>query len=430
MKTYRLKKTNGIEITQPDFDVVASLAARSMDFVCSELFRLAPNEGIGTAPKGIIPYSIFGSNSVDPQSAGVVTTNGSTDRIVRVYPFRALVSALSPVSALPETGWENVQTVDVVQPDTNAGFLHSLLQLDATSSDKRIDLIYVKVKINTLTASEIRYVRDPITGVVSQPTVAAEISNTFELLIAKGTGTGGTPTRPALPADDTVNGFFYIPLAYVYLPTTFVAATAVDNHWIHEVSPVVPLARATSAVTMRPANNQYATSGALITNQPFGNGGGDERPQAYMPPTMTGGEHIMLAFDFDAGTPYPPLNTTTVVDSSVDWRNRVFRWQASEKHTGGVTIFAWGGSGGDCPGVGSFLESGTGQSFWDDGTGFMGTAGGVIAALGSGGGSPMASTVYLYVDMSTGNLKAKVSNVSPAARVFVWLEASGQMANA
>lgn len=421
MRKQRVFAPNGREVTTDDLSTVGELAGSVSDQFVSELFRLQSNQG--TVARAVIPYGTFKTDGTNPQSAGIVTTSGAADNTLFIYPFRAIIGILG-VSSGPELAWTQQRTRPVVFESGST--LQTGVTLDPTASKKRIDLVYCKITILGTQTSDTRYVRDPTTGVVSVQSLIIELSDAFTVGVVKGAETSGTPSRPAIPADTATD--FYIPLAYVYLPTTFVASTQIDNHWIHEVVPVIPLARTTSAMTMRPANVQYTTSGALITNQPFDNGGGDERPQAYMPPTMTGGETIMLALDFDAGTPYPPLNAITVVDDSVDWRNRVFRWQSAEKHNIGVTVFAWGS--GNCPGVGSFLENGVGQSFFDDGTAFMSTAGGVIAALGTLGGSPMASTVYLFVDLSTGALKAKVSNVSPAARVFVWIDASGQYANA
>lgn len=427
MRKQRIFNTNGQEVTIGDLNQMASNDGAVMDFAVSEFFRLQVLNA-GSVGKAVIPFGMFKTNGVDPQGAGIVTTNGTTDRLIRIYPFRAAVSVID-VSAAPTSGWENTRTVDVTVPDANAGFLYSLLQLGTTDgTHSRCDLVWVKVSIGTAT-SEIRFKRDPGTGVVSAPSTAIEVNDTYTLGVTPGAlTTGTTPARPALPADTATD--FYIPLAYVFIPPSF-SATAVNDIWIQEVAPVIPLSRTTGAATCRIATWQNTAASPILSVDDFNTGTGGHRALGYLPTTMVGNEQLILAASWDtsAGFQMPALTvsaTTYVVDNSVDWRKRLFKWTATTKHDNSVVDFAW--ANGNCPSAqaGDFAF-GMGQSFFND-CGFLSITGGLVAQIAT---TSMPNTVYLFVDLSTGALKMRVpgSANSPNARLIVWLEASGQFAN-
>lgn len=421
MKNQRVYQDNGMEATTVGLAVTAEQGGSLMDQMLAELFRLQP-KGASVA-KGIVPYGIFKTNGTDPQSAGVVASTGAADGTIAIYPFRAIVAPFAGSDG-QELAWTRHRTVTVVS--NNGTALQNIIGLSPTDgTHRRCDLIYCKITLAGEQTSESRYLRDPITGVVSITPLLIQLSDTFELNVVEGAPTTGTnPARPSLPADTATE--IYIPLAYVFLPLSF-GATVVNNARIHEVAPVLPMSRATGVSTMCPASALYNKDGDWLTQIDFNT---TTRPAAYLPPTMTGAETRIVAFDWILGHTAPALNGNRIVDDSVDWRNRVFRWTATADNLGS---FAW--AGGKVPQAGdtsTTVETGIGQSFTDDGTVSISQAGGVVAKNIGGGvlSGVIDHPISLFVDLSTGALKCKVPSSSPDAVVFVWVEASGQFANA
>jgi len=329
MKQYRPQALNGQEMTKDDRNITAALAATSMDQAISEFFRLPLNDS--NAKKGVIPYGMLEPNANEPQSAGIVASSGATDRTVYIYPFRALVAVLEHATSSPEATWTGTRSVAVVPSTPSGSTLQFSIVLDATAADKRCDLVYCKITVNAATVTETRYVRDPTTGVISTQTIPVEGSDLFELLVLKGTGSGSnTPPRPTLPSDDAPNGVFYIPLAFVFLTTTFTGAATVLTGMIQEVAPVIPIARATGAMTMRVPDGAYETGGYVLGTRDF-----DvtlPRPYAYVPPTFGGGETLMIFCSWNgSGDLIPPVSAISIIDRTCDWRRRIFRWTASAK---------------------------------------------------------------------------------------------------
>lgn len=419
MKSQRLF-ADGQEVTSSDLGIMANLDASSMDYAVSEFFRLQMRVGAGAAPKGIIPFSTFKSDGTNPQTAGIVTSSGSANATVFIYPFRAFVAVI-PFDAAPEAAWENTRTVDVVPP--SGSLLQNGFSLDATDgTHSRCDLIYAKITIGAVSDTDTRFVRDPITGVISAPALTTEISDTYTLGVKKGTPfVGTTPARPTIDPDTSTD--FFIPLAYIFLPIGFSAGSTVDNKSIHEVAPCVPLSRATGAISIRPANWHNKTPGSpLLAVDDFAATG--HRAVAYAPSTWVGGEQLIVAASWNTTGPVniPALNTTHIVDDSCDWRRRLFKWFATSSTA--ASALPWDNGG---PRAGNAMETGYGQSFSDDGTGAFGVAGGIVAInLGT---TILANVIQIYVDLSTGALKMKTPAASPNKDLVVWIEATGQFAN-
>lgn len=429
MEQDRSKNTNGEEVAIQDWNVTAHLAAMAQDYVAAELFRLAPFSlpGTNAVTKGVIPYGYFGSNGTDPSHSGIVKSTLSSSPALLVYPFRAIIGTIAGVGSTdPRSAWREVRSVSVVGSIAGPTLLPSTVNLSATVSNNRCDLVYLQVTLGVVTNAG-RYVRNPSTTATTHPSVPVEANDTWSIGVAVGTE-GASPTRPSLPSDSYPN--FYIPLAYCYL--VHPSAGTVSPTLIHEVAPVVPISRATGAASMIPASEQWNPSGPLLTATPFAVGTTPHRPDVYLPPTMSGVEGRQIFFRWDGNPKSPTVNTTAIVDKSIDWRNRVFRWHVLARNNSGATKPAWSATGSPSviiPGsaygniaLGQEQQIGMGQSFVAD-IGSIANGSGV-AQLTSSNLAKLANNVTLFVDQTTGNLCVKTT-ADPGADVYFWLEASG-----
>ncbi len=171
-----------------------------------------------------------------------------------------------------------------------------------------------------------------------------------------------------------------------------------------------------------------------------------------MPPSMVGMESRIIAIDLaNASSANWSHQNGAILDDSVDWRKRVFKWMAK---IGGPAAndskFPWNSSGGQgllvgdrsVPSAGGTdlsaeqtYQLGFGQSFAVDAISgtltaayFKATTDGANSA--NAGGVMAASTVIaIYVDASTGALKLGVAGV-PAVCLFLWLDATAPYGNA
>lgn len=422
MEAKRILSVDGQEITQDDFNDNAANAALATDRTLAELFRPAPHDnGSGAqVTKGILPFSFYGSPAVGADF-GIVAPSGSADGSVLIPPFRAILGSTD--SSTPDANWRAVRSVAFEGTDsTKKTFQRQALA--ATSTNNRWDLVWAKLTTDFNNLSQSRYDRDGSTGVVSTITPVVEKIDTVTIGVTQGTE-AATPTRPALPSDSGADHYF--PLAYVRLVHPHTAGTTLLSKQIQEVAPTIPLARATGAATLQPGNSQYLTAGTVIAN------GGDftnsARPNAFLPSTMVGQEGRFFAFDWDATTKSHPVTATTLIDDSVDWRRRVFRWFACAANGSPGDAFIWNATApGNIPAASissSNLAWGFGQSFQDDGTGIAGVAGGVAAI---GNLADTAFPIYLVVDLSTGVLNVVVGS-DPGCRLYLWLEATGPFSN-
>jgi hypothetical protein len=204
----------------------------------------------------------------------------------------------------------------------------------------------------------------------------------------------------------------------------------------------VTLARSTGASTVVPANQQHRENGTVLSNANFAwspNRG--ERPGPFLPPTMAGGESVLVAMDYnDANSARWSHPDRSIVDDSRDWRNRIFRGSAYA-FNGSAINFAWDprGSIGSSPvpsasvGIAQFAQrvfSGFGQSFSQEGGALPTPNKGVAFYLDPARLPVMfqGSSLALYVD-SQGVLRVQVSNQSPSCRIFLWLDASAPFWN-
>jgi hypothetical protein len=423
MEAKRLLTADGQEATIDDWNGNASAASLAPDRSLAELFRPAPNNAGGGAQttKGIVPFSFYGSPATGADF-GIVAPSGSADGSVLIPPFRALIGSVS--ASTPDINWRAARSAVFTGSDaTKKTFARQLLA--ATASNNRWDLVWAKLTLNVNNLTENRYVRDASTAVVTSTSEVVETIDSVTIGVTQGSE-GATPTRPSLPADSGSD--YYFPLAFVRLVHPHTSGTTLLSRQIQEVAPTIPLARATSAITIQPGNSQYATTGTVIAN------GGDftssARPNAFLPSTMVGGEHRFFAFDWDAATKTHPLSATTTIDDTVDWRRRTFKWFVCAADGAPGDTFVWNAAATDnIPAVTIATGNkdwGFGQSFIDDGTAEAGGVAGGVAAIANI--TATAFPVYFVVNLTTGVLSVVVGS-DPSCRLFLWLEASAPFSN-
>jgi hypothetical protein len=242
---------------------------------------------------------------------------------------------------------------------------------------------------------------------------------------------GPSPAYPALPADTWVTaqygaGSYYIPLAYVTLGHPFGSPTdIVIARMIRVVAPIIGVAPAAGGIDAGPANQLYTVSGLTTGWAP-----GSDRPREYMPATMTGDVRRFLALDFTGGHASLPLNATTVIDDSIDWRNRYFKTTV-QVGSGGIAHADTAPIAPHPTGASpSLVFTFIGQSFAHDGYGTTNPDQlGHLAILNQATVQIAASSnIEIFVNQATGNLEAKCAVTSPASSLFVWIDATGPYA--
>lgn len=429
MEKDRTKGTTGIELTAQDWNTVTQLSSKAQDYVFAELFRMQPRGG--AAAKGVLPFGFYGFNS---GTAGIVTVTGISSPTLLVNPFRALIgSNVTAPPASPLDSWREIRSVVAASPNPGDSFTYSVT-LPNTVSNNRIDLIYAHVTLSKVTSSQTMYERDPTTGVISQSTLTEQSDDTVAIAFVSS-AEASSPVAPALPSDGTPTAAdFYIPLAYCYIAHPFTGS--MSNVRLQEVAPVIPISRTMGAGSLLPGNQQYATSGAMLTATPFAISGIPHRPETYIPPTMCGKEERLFCFRWDGNPKSPAVNTTAVIDNSVDWRQRLFKWRAYAVHNSGASSFPWAQATVTCPsaippgGLGVNYQIGMGQSFAIDLAGIGIANGSCVALLGAAGMAltALSTNVFIYVDQTDGALKL-LTVADPGANLFVWVEATGPYSN-
>lgn len=427
MEKDRTKGTTGIEVTAQDWNAITQLASKSQDYVIAELFRMPPNGG--AISKGVLPFGFNGPNS---STAGIVTATGSTPTVT-ISPFRALIgSTVVNPPASPLDSWREVRSVVVASSNPGDNFSYSITPPN-TSTNNRIDLIYLHVQLGQAAQTQTLYERDPTTGVISQPTLTLQSDDVAGVTFISGTE-AGTPTPPVIPNDGTPSANdVYIPLAYCYLAHPFTGA--ITNIKIQEIAPVIPMSRTMGVGSLMPGNQQYTPGSALLTATPFNVSGIPHRPETYVPPTMNGKEERFFCWRWDGNPKSPAVNTTCAIDTSIDWRKRLFKWRAYAAHSGGASSFPWALAAVNIPSafpsgaLGVVHQLGMGQSFNLDLGGFGIATGCAACVLTSANLTQLSNNVVVYVDQTDGFLML-ATTADPGANVFLWLEATGPYVNA
>lgn len=389
----------GTEVSEVDINLIATDAALADDHVFAELFRL------GAGLKGVTVASGGASAIIQP--------SGSANAQVKINPFRAFIGALSPTTAAD--AYKNIRSgIAASTVGTNP---NTITLPDATNN--RWDLIYARVDVDIDGPTVQRFVKTGTTASTQTPVVATKKTTVTLGRVAGFEAT--TPAKPALPADS--GSSYYIALGYVLLPAGHTITTAISKTRIDEVAPVINVAPAAGAMSVRIANGQYAESGPVLANETWTPATG--RPQAYLPPTMGGGMSLFIALR-ELSTPRTvTLGATATLDDSIDWRKRLWRVTASFTTSGG---FTWNATQG-LPGTTLPVLTVLSQSMHDpvyanksalillDNT----TTSGVMAA---------GSTLLLYVDKTDGKIKCDMGATAPGCNFIFWLECTGQFDNA
>jgi hypothetical protein len=284
-------------------------------------------------------------------------------------------------------------------------------------------------------------VKDTTDDDANPETVVTQVLTTVTLQVVTGT-TAANPVPPAVPAD--TSNVYCIPLAYVRIPTGFGASSTVLTTDIATVAPLVGLHASANGALNGIAPNDAAIS-TLLSD--FMNAGWKEwgssgtRPPSFVPSTMRGGfEKMIVAHLNPLGGGVANYGSGDYVDSSLDWRRRLFRWSAffSISHK-----FPWE-TGATNGGMFGGIPDDEGASLRD--TPKDGSAQSLVAdSLVSGGPTPSSllfttgtsftsmpggNSIQFGVDQTTGQLFVYWSGGIPTdSRIILFVKATGQFEN-
>ncbi len=412
---------NGQEVQKADLELLGTESAFADDRVVWELVRMLP--GSATPQKLIIPYGVSGWASSSTKA--LVGPSGADGKVI-IQPFRGLVGSTVLAATNPLEALHSIHSGYALGATT----LSQTKTLAANSSGStRWDLVYATVTPEVDGPGATRYKKDPTTLVVSSSSVATYTTCTVVINVVTGTP-AAPPLYPALPADG--GGAYNIPLAFVRVPNGFGAASTVARGDVFEVAPCALQSTATGVKNMQPADGQFSSTGAVESNQDGNNLA--LRPGAYLPATMVGSESRIIAIQRG----FAPLSHIDgdVIDASIDWRNRLFRWtiQARSGSTSAaalvtdrnVTGTAFCGSAALST-QGTHFYAGGGQSFVDDNAATIayGTSNGTACYVTSAQVSQLtASSLAIHVRNTDGALVLKLSGAD-TFQAYIWLEASG-----
>ncbi len=427
--------TNGQEITTDDVNTLGEAAGFADDRVFAELLRMAPYTG--TVLKGILPYSEdaptgSGTDTFADDSFATVAPSGSSNGTLLVRPFRAFVGARTAEGTDSKLSWRDVRSAIYLGSPTARNGTIQITTANA-SGQPRWDLLYAAVAVDQNTSAVTRYTKDPITGVITSPTAVVQLVTTVTLGTVTGTASA-TPARPSIPSDAA--GVYYVPLAYVRIPTGYTVGSSIAVADIWTVAPVLALSRVTGASTYRPANGQNAPGvGNMTTTAQNTWASSGVQPKCYLPSTSVGSEKLLIALDLkDASSANWSLANYAIVDSSRNWRKRIFHsWAQSGVST---EVFAWLGAVG-MPGCAGAV--GSNKLFHQAGNSFQRTLQvGVGGFAGPNDGCVIfeatdsnldfgntGATVTLYVDLVDGSIRFWNHVAVPLAYLFVSMEAIG-----
>jgi hypothetical protein len=281
------------------------------------------------------------------------------------------------------------------------------------------------------------------------------LTNVVTVGVVSGTPVAA-PARPPLPND--AGGTFYIPLALVHIAPNFGPTSTLQSGDIAEIAPVARLTRGLAGATIRPADVHFDASGAYLSAARIGDWGASGiRPPLAMPPSMAGGDSLVLALQLLDPNDRGWIADGAVIDHSVDWRNRLFRIHYQLRNAN--TTLAWTRTASPWPTMPSPFTTNPqppqplpqpnpqprpppspslraegwdfGQSFQDDGSTYAWFAGGAVFTADPTIASFMAANTRLavYVDMATGALRLSVTG-TPGVFAFLWMEATAPFNNA
>lgn len=394
---------NGMSVQKTDVDLWSKNAALADDRVLAELVRLRPKpSGPGVAARAILPSGTHDGSI----SSSILVPSGSSDSTVKVRPFRAIIGSRDTIDNIGhKDNWQDVRSALHIPNVDDEQYRN--IQLSATTSNNRWDLIWARVDVDIDSATVSRYVKSS-SGTVSAQNVVPTKVCTVTIGVTEGTE-ASTPSVPSLPSDS--GSAYYIRLGSVLLahPHTLTDAIAADQ--IREDAPIVSLAEAMGATTVSPPQAASAINGYPQTLDPWTT---STRSALYLPSTMVGG----LSRFF----PVQGLTVGThILDASADWRNRLFKVHLNR-------------SNGTFPGAMATSDvhmTVMGQTLKGFPTNLL------IARLipddsGSGGAKILTASSGQQLDImadSSGFLVASASGGTISANVVVWLEATGAWGN-
>lgn len=344
-KTYKLDY-NGQQVQKQDFETLGFVAGHADDKVFAEALRLAALSATFGVKKCVIPHVTMPTQS--PKASGVYApeqfvtpaptiATGS----IAVGAFRAVVGARVAPTTDARLGHDDIRsavfTGDAVVNLATTGnvtnfddkYQHKTFQLAANASgNPRWDLVYALVVVDANSSTTTRKVKDPLTLLISSQTVSTTNETTVTVAVSTGTPSA-TPALPSLPADAGTS--YYIPLAYVRVPTGFNATSTVAIKDIMVVAPIKSLKGGTSPGTVASVpGGSTLTSTQLNTWATTGN-----RPRmGIMPPTAQGGVSKIITISMPGATLADwSHRRDDVIDDSIDWRNRLTRWTAQIRGT-------------------------------------------------------------------------------------------------
>lgn len=402
MEQQYVSPIDGVEVERGDFDLVSKNAALAVDRALAELLRL------GTFVRGVIPAgTISGSGNT---AGGILHPSGASDARTQILPFRAVIGA---------DEFAQPTTLDQIQGNRSA-ILDALATpvyiQHAAASNNRWDLIYARVDANVADAAVTRYVKDTSDAVSAQ---SVSVTQSTKVTIGVVTGVEGTtPAQPAVPADS--GSSFYIAIGFVVLYAGHTLTTAIANSQIAEIPRTLSVAPATGCANIRPAS--YAS---LIANWAASSTG---RPKGFMPSSAVGGETRVLPLHLGTQPDSSIPLGDSIVDMSVDWRNRFFKVTATidALNTHDLPWVSYVPVSVDPMPVAKTPYVFVGQSYVAGSTH-------LILSMSSSNTStpafPGGASLTLWVDASNGYLMASLTG-TPGMAVLLWIEATGYHPNA
>lgn len=418
---------NGAEVREQDIDLMSHDGAVADDRTLWEFLRLT--HGAASPQKAVLPYGKsgwhpdLGPDNATPLDSTALVQGNAANGSVYVLPFRAVVGSTT-ASPTFDVEYLRGQRSFYLLGATWHG--RTVAVAANASGNPRWDLVYASISPDAAGDAANYVKKDPGTLLVSL-VVAGTVTKKTTVTVSILSGTpAASPTKPATPADG--GGVYKIPLAYLWIPNGFNGSSAVTRSAIYEVAPCIPIHSSTGTTATSPADQQNKVGGTVDANQSVPSNGSIQNG-AYLPPTMVGGEKRLILLQL--GTSPVSHTDGQVVDTSVDWRFRYFRWTSHvAAGTNGNVVFA--SDRNHTPSTpcmssaNTISDAGCGQSFVDDNSTTIVVANGNGAAYFADFGS--GNRVMVYVRNTDGALVFKQTG-SNLIQLFVWLEATGPYSN-
>jgi hypothetical protein len=437
---------SGQEVQTGDVATLGAVSGLADDRLLAELLRLAPYAG-GAAYRAIVGNTSSAGGPPYTQPVVVPALGG-----VGINLFRAVVGSRNTPSAAnlpagnlgaiwgessPLAWWRDIRSGVFSQRGAGGGSIYNIALTANSSGNPRWDLIYAVIQPDTSGPAVTRRVKNPNTGVIASMSVAQYLYSPVTVSVVTGTP-GATPTPPPCPADSSTA--YYIPIAWVRVPNGFTSASTpattdirptvtnvVGSSVYAGISQFRQLSQPFEVDVCTGSNDIDAT---YATNFPW-NASAGGRPGPFMPPEWRGGKVLILEADWFTLGSYSHPNGS-IIDSSQDWRNRLFLVYAQ----GGANKLATDQSGGTTTRVpyGSTLSTANltqmSSSFSADANLVAGTSTVISMSPSNMASFAAGSAAGIVVSQSTGQLLAWTNATSTSSRVAFWIFASAQFPNA